>query len=291
MFELFELMTQNSSVFTFPCIGIRDILDITLVTFFLYKIISLVRDTRTWLLFRGVLLILMIAFISNVLQLHTTWWIISNTLTVGLVALIVVFQPELRKALEQLGRSGKFLSLNNSKSESLEINTIKEITKACTLMGKVCTGALIVIERDEQLSDVQSSGIPINATITSQLLINIFEKNTPLHDGAVLIRNNKILAATCILPLSNNLSISKELGTRHRAALGVSENTDAIVLVVSEETGSISYVDKGVINRHLDEFELTKILNATCVPHSSDTKNGLNKIIKKRRLYVDRTDS
>jgi diadenylate cyclase len=249
-----------------PYIGIRDILDVLVVSYVIYIVLVWIKDTRTWALFKGVFIILVMAIVSYVLQLHTVWWVISNAITVGMIALLVVFQPELRRALEQIGR-GRFyeslLSTSDSVIEGMTDETIESIAKACMHMSKVKTGALIVIEQDTKLGDVQRTGIDIDAVITSQLLINIFEKNTPLHDGAVIVRSNRIAAATCFLPLTDSMEVSKELGTRHRAAIGISEVTDAIVLVVSEETGAISYVKNGKIRRGLDMEIIKKILMST----------------------------
>lgn len=247
-----------------PNIGIRDIIDILVVAFVIYKLLMWIKDTRTWALFKGVMIIILIAMVAYILQLHTVWWIISNTITVGTMAVLVLFQPELRRALEQIGR-GKFLGLTlNSEEQNIEgLNgeTVESIVKAATQMAKVKTGALIVIERETKLGDVERTGISIDSAVSSQLLINIFEKNTPLHDGAVVIGNNRIKAATCFLPLSDSLEISKELGTRHRAAIGVSEISDAMVVIVSEETGLISYVRNGHIKRGIDGDTLRKILS------------------------------
>jgi diadenylate cyclase len=191
---------------------------------------------------------------------------------------LVVFQPELRRALEQLGRGsffGLLISSDSDNRERLNNEAIESIIKACVQMAKVKTGALIVLEKESKLGDIERTGIKIDATISSQLLINIFEKNTPLHDGAVIISNNRISAATCFLPLSDSLEISKELGTRHRAAIGISEISDASVIVVSEETGNISYVRNGDIRRNLDADGLRKVLDVTKVPRRGDKKIAL----------------
>lgn len=250
----------------FPNIGIRDIIDIIVVAYLIYIVLAWVKDTRTWALFKGVIIILAVASIAYVFQLHTLWWVVSNTITVGTIALLVVFQPELRRALEQIGRGKIFESLlsnQDSQDDSLNNEAIEAIAKACVHMSKYKTGALIVLEQETHLGDVERTGIKIDATISSQLLINIFEKNTPLHDGAVIIKNNRVSAATCFLPLSDSMEISKDLGTRHRAAIGISEGTDALVLVVSEENGVISYVKDGKIKRGLDLELIKKVLQNT----------------------------
>lgn len=261
-----------------PYIDIKDILDILVVAYLMYIVLVWIKDTRTWALFKGVVIVLVIAILSYVLQLHTVWWVISNTITVGTIALLVVFQPELRRALEQIGRGrffDSFLVISDHVIEGMTDEAIEAIAKSCVHMSKYKTGALIVIEQDTKLGDVERTGIGIDALITSQLLINIFEKNTPLHDGAVIIKNNRIGSATCFLPLTDSLEISKDLGTRHRAAIGISEVTDAIVLVVSEETGVISYVKNGKIRRGLDMEIIKKILMSTRRKKRSDRKKGI----------------
>lgn len=261
--------------FSFPSIGIRDVIDILVVAFVIYKVLMWIKDTRTWALFKGVITIIIIAAVAYIFQLHTVWWIISNTITVGTIAVLVLFQPELRRALEQIGR-GKFLGFTLSSEEEniegLSAETVESIVKAVGQMAKTKTGALIVIERETKLGDVERTGIAVDATVSSQLLVNIFEKNTPLHDGAVVIGNNRVKAATCFLPLSDSLEISKELGTRHRAAIGVSEVTDAMVVVVSEETGSISYVRNGHIKRGIEGDTLRKILSISKKKKRNDKK-------------------
>jgi diadenylate cyclase len=241
-----------------------DIVDILVVAFVIYKLLVWIKDTRTWALFKGVMIIIAIAMLSNVLQLHTVWWIISNTITVGMIAVLILFQPELRRGLEQIGRGkilGFTLSSDQANEEGLSDETVEGITRAVSQMSKVKTGALIVIEKETKLGDIERTGIMIDAKITSQLLVNIFEKNTPLHDGAVVVSRNRVSAATCFLPLSDSLEISKDLGTRHRAAIGVSEISDAMVVVVSEETGTVSYVRNGKIRRDIDVDTLKKILS------------------------------
>lgn len=249
-----------------PNVGLRDIIDILVVAFVIYKLLMWIKDTRTWALFKGVVIVIIIAMVAYILELHTVWWIISNTITVGTIALLVVFQPEFRRALEQIGR-GSFMgfllsgSEDNGGNQSLTEETIDNVAKAVMQMAKVKTGALIVFEHETKLGDVERTGIKIDAAVSSQLLVNIFEKNTPLHDGAIIISNNRISAATCFLPLTDSPEISKELGTRHRAAIGISEVTDAIVIVVSEETGIVSYVKNGYIKRGLDAEMLKRVLS------------------------------
>ncbi len=250
----------------FPYIGIRDIVDIAVVAYLIYIVLAWIKGTRTWALFKGVVIVLAVATFAYLFQLHTLWWVVSNAITVGTFAILVVFQPELRRALEQIGRGKIFESIlasSDGDEDGLTNDTIEAISKASVHMSKYKTGALIVIENETKLGDVERTGINIDAAISSQLLINIFEKNTPLHDGAVILKNNRIAAATCFLPLTDSMEISKDLGTRHRAAIGISESTDALVIVVSEENGIISCVRDGKIRRGLDAELIRKILEST----------------------------
>lgn len=265
-----------------PHIGIRDIIDVLIVAYLIYILLNWIKDTRTWALFKGVVIILVVAMIAYVFQLHTLWWVISNTITVGTIALLVVFQPELRRALEQIGRGNMFAGLfaaSDNEQDGITEESIEAIIKACMHMSKYKTGALIVIEQDTKLGDVERTGISLDAVLTSQLLINIFEKNTPLHDGAVIVKNNRISAATCFLPLTDNPDISMDLGTRHRAAIGISEVSDAIVIVVSEENGIISYIRNGKIKRNLDMEIMRKILTSSRKRRRMD-KKAIDKKIK-----------
>lgn len=250
-----------------PHIGIRDIIDVLVIAYLIYIVITWIKDTRTWAVFKGVVIVLSVAMIAYVFQLHTLWFVISKTITIGAMALLVVFQPELRRALEQIGRGNMFSAIisssENNDYEGISDDSIEALIKGCMHMSKYKTGALIVMEQNTKLGDVERTGIKIDAVLTSQLLINIFEKNTPLHDGAVIIRNNRVSAATCFLPLTDSMDISLELGTRHRAAIGISEVTDAIVIVVSEETGGVSYVRNGKIKRNVDSELMKKILIST----------------------------
>ncbi len=265
--EILQSTLEQIPFFSIPSIQLQDVIDVSLVAFGIYKLIMWIKDTRTWAVFKGVVFIVTLALLSYFFGLHTLSFIIANTLTVGTIAMIVLFQPELRRALEQIGQ-GKLwgnsaTNIEKEKEAALDEPCVNSIVRSVTQMAKVKTGALIVIEGTTLLSEYERTGIIIDAVISSQLLVNIFEKNTPLHDGAVIICKNRITAATCFLPLSDNLSLSKDLGTRHRAAIGVSEETDAIVIVVSEETGNISYVRNGNIKRDLDGETLTKLLGIT----------------------------
>ena len=262
----------------FPRIGIRDIIDIVVVAYLIYIVLAWIKGTRTWALFKGLVIVLVVATIAYLFQLHTLWWVVSNAITVGTFAILVVFQPELRRALEQIGRGKLFESLltsSEANEDGLSNDAVEAISKASIHMSKLKTGALIVIEQETKLGDVERTGINIDAAISSQLLINIFEKNTPLHDGAVIIKNNRISAATCFLPLTDSMEISKDLGTRHRAAIGISEGTDAMVIVVSEENGIISYVRDGKIKRGLDAEIIKKILLSTRKKKRTERKKAI----------------
>ncbi|PKM57096.1 MAG: TIGR00159 family protein [Firmicutes bacterium HGW-Firmicutes-3] len=247
-----------------PTIQIKDIIEILIIAFVNYQLIKWVRGTRAWVLFKGVFVILVIAAIAIIFELNTIIWILSNTINVGIIAFLIIFQPELRRALESLGRRNFIteLILSEDHDRSLHMNheSAEEIVAAVEEMSKTKTGALIVVEKDVKLYDYETSGIIIDAVVTSQLIINIFEHNTPLHDGAMIVRDDRIVAATCYLPLSDNMSLSKELGTRHRAAVGISEVADCMVVVVSEETGFISLATGGNIIRNVNkEYLMNKL--------------------------------
>ncbi len=264
--EIFNRIFGNLSMTEFarPSIGITDILDILIVAYIIYKIIFWIKETRAWALFKGILVIMALAAVATLLKLNTIIWILSNTLSVGIIAAIVVFQPELRKALEQLGKGqffSYFIRAAEQDTDKANSRTVEEIVKAADKMSAVKTGALILVEQEVPLGDFERTGIPIDAIISSQLLINIFEHNTPLHDGAVIIRRNRVAAATCFLPLTDSNEVSMELGTRHRAAIGASEVSDAYVIVVSEETGAISLARGGVLYRELTSEQLRGMLS------------------------------
>lgn len=257
------IYSKNITGINFPSIGLVDVLDIAIVAYLVFKVIMWIKDTRAWALFKGLFIVLVFMAIAMFLQLNTILWILNNTLSVGVIAVIILFQPEFRKALEKLGRNRfiiKFGGMTNARGDMRAfIRTIDEIVKACEAMSKVKTGALIVIEREVHLGDHERTGIAIDAVVSRQLLINIFEKNTPLHDGAVIIKNNRVSAATCFLPITES-EISMDLGTRHRAAIGVSEVSDAFVIVVSEETGNISLCKEGVLYRNITGDTLKNML-------------------------------
>lgn len=234
-----------------------DIVEIIIITILLYYVLIWIRNTRAWALLKGLLVILVFVGIAALFQMNTIIWIVKNTVSVTIIALVVVFQPEMRRALENLGRKNILTSIfsiefNKTAEGKFSDKTINELTKACYAMGKVKTGALIVLENEITLTEYERTGIEVDAILTSQLLINIFEKNTPLHDGAIIVRGDRVVAATCYLPLTDSRALSKELGTRHRAALGASEASDCLVIVVSEETGNVSIAMGGKLNRNID---------------------------------------
>lgn len=237
----------------------QDLIEICILTFLIYHVLIWIRNTRAWSLLKAVLVIAVFYVVSAYLQMNTILWIIQNLFSVALMALVIILQPELRKALEEIGSRNYLTSIlpfldGDKKTETGRFSdkTVAEIVRACQEMGKVKTGALIVIEQEQSLAEYERTGIDIDALVSSQLLINIFEKNTPLHDGAVIVRGNRVASATCYLPLSDNSRLSKDLGTRHRAAVGISEASDSMTVIVSEETGRISVAYKGELFRSLD---------------------------------------
>lgn len=248
-----------------PNIQWNDIIEICIIAFALYNILVWIKNTKAWALLKGIIVIVVFAFLAYILNLRTILWIAGKTISVGIIALVIIFQPELRRALEQLGRKKIVFGLFNfgdrrDKGERFSKETVEAIINASYDMGTVKTGALIVVEQDMMLEEYVTTGIPIDGVVTSQLLINIFEHNTPLHDGAVIIRGNRVVAATCYLPLSDNLDLSKELGTRHRAGVGISEVTDSMTIIVSEETGYVSLAVGGKLIRNIDRESLTSKL-------------------------------
>ena len=243
-----------------------DCVEILLITFLVYHILVWIKNTRAWSLLKGFMVIAGFILVAAFFEMNTIWWIAQNAFGVAVTAVVVILQPELRKALEELGRKNIISSIvpfdTNRLSEEGRFSdkTINEIVKACMEMGKVKTGALIVVEQNQSLSEYERTGIEVDGIVTSQLIINIFEKNTPLHDGAVIVRGNRITSATCYLPLSDNMALSKELGTRHRAGVGISEATDSMTVIVSEETGKISVAYEGKLDRNLDAERLKEKL-------------------------------
>lgn len=257
-----------------PLSILRAVIDISIVSYVIYKLIMLVKETRAWQLIKGILFILAAKELSALLGLKTINYIIANTLSLLALGAIVLFQPELRRGLEQIGRS-RFKDIFNLDEANTRIQTtalIEEIVKACTELSKTYTGALIVIEKDTKVGEIINTGIHLDSSVSAELLMNIFTPNTPLHDGAIIIRNNRIKAAACFLPLTDNPNLSKELGTRHRAALGITEVSDSIAVVVSEESGKISFALNGGLTRNLTSDTLRKALNKNLLEKSTPNK-------------------
>lgn len=250
--------------------GIRwaDIAELVILSFLLYQILVWIKNTRAWSLLKGILVIAVFILVAAYFEMNTILWIVQNMFGVAVTAVVVILQPELRKAIEELGRKNIITSImpfelgKNSTEGRFSDKTINEIAKACVEMGKVKTGALIVVQQNQPLDEYERTGIDVDGIVTSQLLINIFEHNTPLHDGAVIVRGNRVVSATCYLPLSDNMALSKDLGTRHRAGVGISEATDSLTVIVSEETGKISVAYGGKLERSLSGEELKEKLKS-----------------------------
>ena len=274
-----------------PAIRLNNVLEILMISVLIYYILIWIRDTRAWTLLKGILVICAFMLFAYVFQMDTILWLFQNLISVAIISIFVLFQPELRRALEQLGRKNilsSFFNLGGSAAtDEQTVKTVEktksEIIKACVEMSKVRTGALIVIEQEVQLSEYERTGIFLDSLVSSQLLINIFEHNTPLHDGAVFIRNNRIVAATCYLPLSDNMLLSKELGTRHRAGVGISEVSDSITLIVSEETGMISVAHDGMLFRGLSQDELREQLSTLMKNQDAPKRSRWRRIIKNEK--------
>lgn len=276
-----KILTALSSYFDWfyvPHISITDILEIIILSYLLYHLMLWFKKTRAWTLLKGVVVLVLFMGIATVFQLNTMLWIFKNAINVGILAVIILFQPEIRRALEELGRKNIISDVlirddRGTKDERLNDKTVNELIAASIAMSKNKTGALIVLEQDVALGEYESTGIGVDAVVTSQLIVNIFEHNTPLHDGAVIVRNNRIVSATCYLPLTNQHDLNKELGTRHRAAIGISEVSDSMTIVVSEENGMISVAQGGNLSRNLDAEGLRKQLESLRV-HDVETKRS-----------------
>ena len=267
--ELFASVNSFASKYLFwvdsPQITKIDIVEIIIISFLIYNILVWVKQTRAWNLLKGIIVVLIFVMLAAMFQMNNILWIAGKTINVAVIAIIIVFQPELRRALEQLGQKNFITSVfsfdSQKNQERFSERVVSEIVKATYEMAKVKTGALIVIEQDVVLREYERTGIPLDSLVSSQLLINIFEHNTPLHDGAILVRVERVVSATCYLPLSDNMELSKELGTRHRAAVGISEVCDALTIVVSEETGNVSIAVGGELYRNVDAEYLKGKLN------------------------------
>ncbi len=279
------LIEKYLSKLHMPSIIWTDVAEIFIIAFVLYHILLWIKNTRAWALLKGVLVIGAFILIAVFFEMNTILWIVTNLFSIAAIAIVVVLQPELRKALEELGRKNfipSILAFDSAKADGgrLTDRTINEIVKASVEMGKVKTGALIVIQNEQPLNEYERTGIDVDAIVSSQLLINIFEHNTPLHDGAVIVKDNRVSAATCYLPLSDNMALSKELGTRHRAGVGISEATDSMTVIVSEENGKISVAYHGELERGLDAERLRDRL------HTIQNKPAEE---KKRKLWKGRS--
>ena len=269
-----------------------DVAEILIIAVLLYYTLVWMKTTRAWILLKGLIVILAFLLLAYFFRMTTILWMAQNVLGFAVTALIVVLQPELRKALEELGKKNiisSVLPFDNSHrvNEEFSEKTINEITKACVEMGKVRTGALIVIEQKVSLRDYERTGIDVDGIVTSQLLINIFEHNTPLHDGAVIVRGNRIVAATCYLPLSDNMELSKQLGTRHRAGVGISEVTDSVTIIVSEETGQVSVAQNGRLLRNISSSQLREVLEKAQNKKIVDN-NKLRQLLKGRVKHEEK---
>ena len=265
-------------------VGWLDALEILILAYLIYHILVWIQKTRVWVLLKGIIVILSFLALAAILKMSTIIWIAKNVVSIAITAILIILQPELRKALEELGGNEFLDKLQLVKRRGEEGHftdkTLQGILNASTAMSKSKTGALIVIERNQSLADYAATGISIDAVLTSQLIINIFEHNTPLHDGAIVVKGDRIVAATCYLPLSDNRAVSKELGTRHRAALGASENTDALVVIVSEENGMISVAREGKLYRNLGTDGLQEHL-VRFQEKNKEATQSKNKIISK----------
>lgn len=281
----------NRIISVIPMIRLTNIFEILIISVLIYYILIWIRDTRAWTLLKGILVIFAFVLVAYVFQMSTILWLFQNLISVTIISIFVLFQPELRRVLEQLGRKNLLSSVFNLSSgaavdeQAAKVieKTKSEIIKACVEMSKARTGALIVIEQEVRLSEYERTGIFLDSMVSSQLLMNIFEHNTPLHDGAVFIRNNRIVAATCYLPLSDNMLLSKELGTRHRAGVGISEVSDSITLIVSEETGMISIAHDGMLFRGLNQEELREKLSTLMKNQDTSKRSPWRRFIKNEK--------
>ena len=263
--QIVTFFSKYISTLSLQGVSVRweDIVEILIISFLVYQIMTWLKNTKAWFLMKGIGIILIFILLAIIFEMNTILWIVENVLSIAVIAVVVVLQPELRRALEELGRKKFIASLmpfDKVQTERFSDKTVNDLVKASFEMGKVKTGALMVIEQNVKLTEYERTGIEVDGLISSQLLINIFEHNTPLHDGAVIIRGNRVVSATCYLPLSDNMEISKELGTRHRAGVGISEVTDALTIIVSEETGHVSVTYEGKLYRNLDANALREKL-------------------------------
>ncbi|MFQ9515844.1 MAG: diadenylate cyclase CdaA [Eubacterium sp.] len=274
-----------------PTMYASDVVEIIIIAVIVYYLMLWFRKSKAWFLLKGITVLVLFMVVASLFHLTTLLWIINKTLNVGIIAIVIIFQPELRRALEELGKKNVIFRLlkigGNMSEEGFSDKSVEELTRATLELAKAKTGALMVIKQEHDLGQYIETGIKLDARITSQLLINIFEKNTPLHDGAVIIEGNEIIAATCYLPLSDSTSLSKDLGTRHRAGLGISEVTDCIVIIVSEESGSISIAREGKLIRYADAAILKNELMKAQAKEEVKTKK---RFWKGRGRHEERND-
>ncbi len=263
-------------------VNILDLIDIAVVAYFLYRIYLMLKNTRAATLVKGLLVLVLFMLISKWLNLHVISWLLEKSMTVIMVALPVVFQPELRRALEQIGR-GRLFNKGSELDEQEMEEMLNAVANATVIMSRRKEGALMVFERETGLEERIETGVAVDGLISDSLLLNIFEKDTPLHDGAVIIRGKRIVAASCLLPLTENRNLSQELGTRHRAAIGISEQSDAVVLVVSEETGAVSIARNGELMRYLTADDVKEILRSYLFRPTVNVKETLLEKIKHMR--------
>ena len=283
----FDFADYMSDLASHPWQIVTFVLDITIVIFLLVYFVKVAKKSRVWQLLKGIVLLIIITFLSNLFELRLLYFILTSFMSYGVIALLIIFQPELRRAIEQLGSStfSKLFGIDKSLRDKTK-EDIYKIVIAAEEMAKSKTGALIVFERDIKIQDIIETGIKLDAEISPQMLVNIFVPNTPLHDGAVVISNNKITAAACILPLADDKDIAKELGTRHRAAIGISKESDAIAVVVSEETGKISIAKDGTLIADVKEDALKRILIKNLVTAKFGSEQRVSKISKMKEKWA-----
>ena len=291
--QISRIVDQYIPNWYFPEIKITDIVEVLILAVLIYQVMMWIKNTKAWMLLKGMIVLAVFILLAAVFKMHTILFIARNSVTVMATIAIVVFQPELRRALEKLGEK-QFLSSMvpfeaNKERARFSEETRESMIDAAYAMGKVKTGALIVVEQAIRLTEYESTGIQMDCLVSSQVLINIFEHNTPLHDGAIIVRGDRIVSATCYLPLSDNMRISKSLGTRHRAALGMSEVSDALIIVVSEETGAVSVAQGGFLYRNINAKELREKLAS--IQERRVEVNKLTALWKGRRKNEKKTDS
>ena len=289
-------MTLNSIVANFQTFKLVDLLDILIIAFLIYQLLGFVNRTRAGQLAKGALIVMAVYLVANILNMRTVTWLLNSLLQVGLLTLVVLFQPEIRRALERMGQTDqwayRFFNKNRYNDTSLKgawRSAIIAICDAAERFSETKTGALIVLERNTNLSEIVRTGTPVNSAVNLEVLGTIFYEGTPLHDGAAIIENGRIKAAGCVLPLSNNLDLGKDMGTRHRAFLGIAENSDAIAIVVSEETGIISMAKNGVLMRHFDRQTLyTRLVDEMIPKETASEKSAAEALLPKVTSMLDK---